>query len=385
MPDSDKFDPPTRFDAAAGGLLDVTAEPAEVLLHQNTVVVPMHRSDGLANEEVRLVDAGTGKLRTVVRATHHLPSGSRVEVRPALVAVDGTTSVLIPFLGETPGEGTTPGRFVIELLSVDPVAGTTNWTTTITIAPRTEAALPSDTDVSVVGATDGIGIIRLSSRNDESRALAVNLTTHTEAWRTQGFEAVAVADGVVAGTKPDKHSKYDEKILGVDARTGQQRWVSPRNTSVVTASSGGPTYFVATGYDNDGDRPFFDVMATATGRVVRSTLNLGAERRHLSACRYDDRSTTVCGSLDWVGALDATTGRWLWSFTKDNGRLVPTVTGAWHGAVYGRTDNGPLVLDARTGADRETRPGVAPSVVNGRLGVGPSKYGSGASVYPALG
>ncbi|MGW7361563.1 hypothetical protein ACWGI0_34355 [Streptomyces sp. NPDC054802] len=43
---------------------------------------------------------------------------------------------------------------------------------------------------------------------------------------------------------------------------------------------------------------------------------------------------------------------------------MPEVTAAWHGRVYGRTEAGPVVLDARTGEDVEVDPGVAPVAVN---------------------
>ncbi|MFD7446617.1 hypothetical protein [Streptomyces sp. NPDC059909] len=36
----------------------------------------------------------------------------------------------------------------------------------------------------------------------------------------------------------------------------------------------------------------------------------------------------------------------------------------WHGAVYGVTTDGPVILDARTGKDREVRPGAVPFEVD---------------------
>jgi hypothetical protein len=105
-----------------------------------------------------------------------------------------------------------------------------------------------------------------------------------------------------------------------------------------------------------------------------------------SECRYDEQAIAICSGGDWVGALDAQTGRWLWSITEGGGRLVPIVTGAWHGVVYGRTGNGPLVLDGKTGTDRETQPGIAPSVVNSSMAIGPWPGGNrGSSSYPVIG
>lgn len=70
---------------------------------------------------------------------------------------------------------------------------------------------------------------------------------------------------------------------------------------------------------------------------------------------------TVCStpgqdSTATATALDSTTGRLLWQLPdKASGRIAPSVTAIWHGAVYGSTENGAVVLDARTGADRDRR------------------------------
>ena len=68
-------------------------------------------------------------------------------------------------------------------------------------------------------------------------------------------------------------------------------------------------------------------------------------------------------------AVDAYNGTELWRITRDTGRVVPTVTTAWHGMVYGYTDNGPVVLDGRTGADHPTPSPDAPILVNGYFAI----------------
>lgn len=67
--------------------------------------------------------------------------------------------------------------------------------------------------------------------------------------------------------------------------------------------------------------------------------------------------------------------------------MTPTVTAVWHGAVYGYTDHGPIVLDATTGADRNDHPGIAPTLVDAYAGVvaavPPTAVAAG--VYPSGG
>ncbi len=104
-------------------------------------------------------------------------------------------------------------------------------------------------------------------------------------------------------------------------------------------------------------------------------------------CDYDGRSLTVCarGMFGAFAAAVDANGEWLWVLPDDSdGRVAPAVTTAWHGTVYGRTENGPLLLDATSGADRVERPGFAPHVVNEYLGVGLDEANN-LMVHPADG
>ncbi|MFF5491812.1 hypothetical protein [Streptomyces virginiae] len=87
-------------------------------------------------------------------------------------------------------------------------------------------------------------------------------------------------------------------------------------------------------------------------------------------CTYDRAATLVCTKGFAVVAVDAATGTLLWSLQDgDQGRTPPTVTAVWHGRVYGRGAGGPVVLDARTGADMPTKPEAVPLLVNGYVGL----------------
>ncbi|MFI9243988.1 hypothetical protein ACIGXF_15650 [Streptomyces sp. NPDC053086] len=52
---------------------------------------------------------------------------------------------------------------------------------------------------------------------------------------------------------------------------------------------------------------------------------------------------------------------------KQADRIAPKITTAWHGRVYGTTDNG-AVLDARTGMDLPS-PRVVPLLVDESAGI----------------
>lgn len=121
---------------------------------------------------------------------------------------------------------------------------------------------------------------------------------------------------------------------------------------------------------------------SASGGFVIVDARTGAVRAHPGPGAYvhlwhrdfDGTSVILCndrlfGQTHSIAALDATSMKWLWSITEaPEGRLVPEVTAVWHGAVYGRTTNGNVVLDARSGADRAT-PKLAPFLVNTCVGI----------------
>ncbi|MEU9111135.1 hypothetical protein AB0D04_04845 [Streptomyces sp. NPDC048483] len=69
-------------------------------------------------------------------------------------------------------------------------------------------------------------------------------------------------------------------------------------------------------------------------------------------------------------AYNSATGRTRWSLPDETaGRVTPTVTLVRQGLVYGTTENGPVVLDAATGEDKEDKPGLAPYAMDGYVAV----------------
>ncbi|GGO70367.1 PQQ-binding-like beta-propeller repeat protein [Nonomuraea cavernae] len=390
--DLKSIDPPTRFDAAAVAPLEVSTPAGEVLLHGTTAVVPIHGSNPTASsrEEIRLVDTRTNTVREVIKPTYPQPKLGTVIALPTLTSIRGRPTVLAPFLVEAPGQGTTPGRPLVEVVSIDPENGQIDWRTEIPIKGWTGMRGPSDVEVSFAGVTGGVGVLRivdpsLSARRGDTYAL--DLSSRKVRWSMRGFEARAVGAGVVTGQQPGSGPTPRVRVRGIDARTGRQRWASPRDAYLVQVFAAGPSKAVVRGHTDPAGKLYVEVVEIATGRAVTVTEEKpGKAPPRVLNCLYDEQATAVCSGSDWVGALDAQTGSWLWSITKGGGRLVPFVTGAWHGVVYGRTDNGPVVLDGRTGADRETQPGVAPSVVNSSMAIGPWPGGNlGSSVYPVIG
>ncbi|MGC0314808.1 hypothetical protein [Kitasatospora acidiphila] len=124
------------------------------------------------------------------------------------------------------------------------------------------------------------------------------------------------------------------------------------------------------------------LLDAATGH---SALDLGGGLAG-SRCWYDDRSVIVCATDSATVAVNATDGHPLWSLPDDtHHRVAPKVSAAWHGQVYGTTENGPVILDARTGADRPGSPTIAPLLVDGYVGLALGDKQFELLAYPTTG
>ncbi|GAA4965297.1 PQQ-binding-like beta-propeller repeat protein [Actinoplanes utahensis] len=294
-------------------------------------------------------------------------SGRYAPTPPVLVDDGGRARVVTAFAATVRGEGTTAPRPVVEVLTVDAAGG----------EEVARAELPADPDAdreqpAVVGAHGSTVVLRIGADTT-----AVDITTGKVVWKRAGFTAQAVADGLVVGENEDL-----TVMRALDVAGGGQKWQS-KPYRLVEVAPASPKVFTATGTDSAG-REVFQLVEAASGRVLDSSV-ADSPIAYEVDCVWDQASVTVCQTgrpQQWVSAFDDT-GKWLWELPAD-GRVAPRVTTAWHGAVYGTTDNGPVVLDARSGADRETRPGAAPVLVNESFGVGPLPETDVQQAHPAL-
>jgi hypothetical protein len=221
-------------------------------------------------------------------------------------------------------------------------------------------------------------------------------------WSADGVAVDALlADGPAGGTAlgiataPGESRAYaDSGVVGLDVVTGLRRFGGGPGDEVLRdprIAPAGPGLAVVSG--RTGATTLSAPSATlrfvdARGATVRS-VDVGRSYTP-PRCVWDEATTTVCGGDTQVFAVDAATAAPLWQLPDPAAnRVAPRMTTAWHGAVYGTTVNGPVVLDARTGADRDSRPGAAPVLVDAYLGLGAEAggvagFGGGASITPAV-
>jgi outer membrane protein assembly factor BamB len=372
-PTRQSFDPPIRFDPTAQPLGQ--GRDQDVLLYDQTAFVA-------GETGTTVTDLLTGKAAATLAPAHppvQRPGGLGKPVghTPMLVQRAGKPAVVIPYAVQIPASGTTAAKQAVQLLVADAGTGAQ-------LAELSVAATPAEGDgdftavaaeyVTVVGAQGNTLVLTVGKQV----TVGVDLTTGSVLWRNTALQAVTVlGDTVVGLTAPD--AGLAQKVIGVGVSDGTRRWstATVRNAELAAA---GPAYAVLLAEQDGGKRLY--VRVSGDGKLTdRAT---GAYPSGL-VCRYDQAAVTVCTlGTALVFALDATSGKQLWQLPA-TGRTAPAVTAVWHGAVYGTAGDKPLVLDAKTGVDREPSPGLAPVAVSGYAGVTSATQDRSLSAYPAIG
>ncbi|MFG2287509.1 PQQ-binding-like beta-propeller repeat protein [Streptomyces sp. NPDC048595] len=363
-PSGTSYDPPQKFaeqgaalpQAAAGDSISLGGtirKPPPLVLHGTRAYVA-------AADSLQAVDTGTGKATSTVRPRHKSVADKDTAPAAPVLTQDGR-HVLTPFLVEFPGKGTTPSRAGVELDAVDTTTGKASWTLDLDDLPSW-AGQPA-TQVRVVGTTQRNAVISVTN-GEHGATYAVDLAGGTSTWHNDKVAAAAViGDTAVAVTSKDG---VRQRVVGLDInQDGRQKW-SKLDGYELTVRPAGPYLVAIIGIDyNSGDS-----IGVLLKPVGSKAADLAGDVSGLT-CHYDDARITVCQTEELrTLAFDAATGKELWSLPDKGGnRVAPTVTAAWHGVVYGTTSNGPVALDAKTGADRSVSPGAAPVAVNEYTGV----------------
>jgi hypothetical protein len=401
-------DPPTAFGPASGTLLRGTSATIgnsyssgygtapELPVALDGTTIWFANSGGLARAD------SSGASTPVV-----LPPGRWVAGAPR--PVPGAGLVLAASATTVPGSGTTPPGLALEALAVtrtstgDP---TVAWTAAAPLPWSDSQRSVRTTVTGVAAAGDGHRVAVLTAATSTRRAsLAVDLDTRRVLWVADGVVAGAVLDGrapdgqplpgatvpagsqgatvVGAAVPAGGGSGYTpSSVVGLDVVTGARRFVADEGSTAVTVTRAGPSSATVGGRRGGNARAFLTVLG-ADG-TPRPDIDLGTASS-APRCVWDEASVTVCSGSNRTFALDAVSAQLLWSLPAA-GLIPPQVTTAWHGAVYGTTVNGPVVVDGRTGRDRNPTPGAAPAVVDGYLGIGPgSGLLGGVAITPATG
>jgi outer membrane protein assembly factor BamB len=367
-----KYDPPTKFGSAGAAL------PPEANIGTTTfggyiaAGLPVTLSGSVAyvaaSDSVQAVDLTSGaQLWRVVPTDKPVSAdGQRHVPGPFVVAgTNGGSTVYCAFAVTVAGKGTTPSQLAMELQAIDPATGKALWSATV---PQQDQSKQYATEAASVVGVDADAVVVAETDEFGSATYAISPTTHQQLWAKDKFVPDVLLDGTVVGvSRPDSVTGL---VTAFDAATGTQRWAwSDRKYTAAHFTQAGPDMVAFSGKDYDSLKPVSEFSDPKTGKTL-ATANLVGD------CVYDQQATAICAANDGaVGqqlqAFDATNGHPLWQL-PDSGsnRIAPRVTAVWHGAVYGTTSNGAVILDAHTGADKQDSPGLAPSVVDEYFGRG---------------
>lgn len=363
-----KGDAITLPESASRGEHDKAApmlRPLPVALHKGVAYIA--RPDGL--DVVSGYQRGTPvtikpqytpgtKLKYVTRW------GENPAQAPLITSYEGRTLVLSTLVTEKAGTGTTASRAMLELMATDADTAKKAWFAEIDLGASdhtldrrlSSAVLGRSGDTVVVSAFDKI--------------FGIDLKTQKHAWTAKGtYEqrrgAAVVGDMVVAVRSGEF---FRGTVVGLRPADGSEAWVSPRTGDAVSTAG---TDAVMAMEDGEEYTTVPHLLDAATGKIRRVL----PEEAPGSDCRYDGTSVAVCARGEFgegeLAAYDFKTGKELWRLPDEAGtRVVPNVTLVQEGLVYAFTDNGPTVLDAATGEDKEAQPGIAPYATDGHVGLG---------------
>ncbi|MFJ2825936.1 hypothetical protein ACIO7M_33245 [Streptomyces toxytricini] len=291
--------------------------------------------------------------------------------------------VLTTFFVHQPGAGTQAPRAFMEFTAIPTAAGAAPWRLPMDL-PEWAKESQSPVVATVVGASGKVAVFTLSATKSASTTTtyAVDLDSHRVLWTKDLFRAASVTGGIVTGEKWDKKGGDYTAAAGYDLATAAEKWRAEDRTNVDVMPAG-PHLILATAVNKDDYRVRYrQLLDPATGQVKRDL----PDDLPGSDCAHDGAGTLVCTGRDTVWAVDDTSGALRWQLPDKNaGRIAPQVTAVWHGRIYAKATDGPLTLDARTGADLPTRPGLAPYLVNEYTGLALSETDRSLTAYPTSG
>jgi hypothetical protein len=380
------YDPPSRFDTGRGTALprDADATPLPAVLRGFDAFLAL--PDGL-----QVLDTRDGSVRATLAPAAAAVGDSAVPPgigaggdQPAASAsvqltgtppgppisatVAGRPAVVAAYPVQVAGHGTTLGHEAVQVLALDADSLATLASPRIDLPVSLQATDQLRT-VRPVATSGGLLVVVVELGVDHVPATyALDLATGRVVWQLPGFAAGALAGASVIGIQGDGSAGFGVAAVGVV--DGARRWVAAGAAArSATVWPAGPALVAAQTTDPGTGARTLVLLDPVTGSVRASQPGQGE-----LTCRFDEARTVVCyqgeSGQTWAAGFDAATGQRLWQLPDAAaGRVAPRVSTAWHGVVYGSTDAGTVALDARSGADRQVDPGLAPDLVNAYVGL----------------
>ncbi|MGW4482359.1 outer membrane protein assembly factor BamB family protein [Amycolatopsis sp. NPDC004368] len=384
-------DPPTAFDTGAGVGLPAEALRANVAGNVVSTFTTLRDRTAyiITQTALNAVDVLTGRQKWTVPVVgkpgdpynQSTPFVNETGPRPPAVG-DKLAVGAVPVL--MPEQGTTPAYITLSVVAADKNSGTKAWQADIKVSDDQYADAGNAT-TQVVAVTDK-AVVASYSQDDDHITAALDPATGKTLWQRKDYLAGSLHGDVLVGTDFNvAENDSMTQATALDLTTGQQKWIGARESYGLTMIQADPALVVANRTDYGSGHAFLLFLDPATGAEktkVEGAHGFGTQT--YGECLYDQQSVLTCEEDGVLTGYDAKTAAKLWSLPDQAAnRVAPSVTVAWHGALYGKTQGGqPIVLDAKTGKDRATdNVGAAPVLVSSYAGVGVDDDGN-PKAYP---
>lgn len=344
------------------------------------------------------------------------------------MSADGAT-VAAAYVQLNKGSGTTKDTTTLVGIGVDAKTGKQKWKVSAPIKGD-DASSAGDARTRVVGFDGDTAVVTYSG--DASYGAAISLADNKVLWdvtREVGCELqcdadnslpVIAAEGVFVVGSQLPHDPTDNvtpityTLDGYSMKTGKRVWRQPdasaeqddkkkwsysdtkadwlvgaNRLAVMTHTEVDPPG--AEEYSNM--RGALQIRQLSDGKLVDTILGIPVSMGGSGdtiRCAGDQGKLAACWdgvSSDWVFAFDPQTGKELWELPDEKaGRESLTVGPLFQGMLYGKSSNGPVILDLRTGKDKVTDPGPGSNQVAAVSEFGAMALGdNGAEFFPATG
>ncbi len=293
--------------------------------------------------------AGQGQPWTVPPAEAETTTITAL-TEPMPVQLDGKDVVAIAYVQSVTGSGTQKAKGQVLFQWIDPADGKKVAEVAADLTPLLGPGATGDNvvDQAYDAAT---GQIVIGVHPDTATAKSGGIFTVFADPKTQksslipSFEPAGVLNGVVAGVNGgDAAGRGTTTILIADAATGKITKQFPTKQASLWSAGHGSKRAYVSGSTSGGDK-FSNVVYSidiATGAVVPIPAQV-VDHLMKFRCLGDEANAVVCvegaGNSSEIIGIDDTTGKKTWGYTdKAANRIVPDVTAAFHGVVYGQTD-----------------------------------------------
>ncbi|ONI83000.1 hypothetical protein ALI144C_18305 [Actinosynnema sp. ALI-1.44] len=363
-PERKAFDPPKVFEKTEAKFKLSSFNDEQV----PTVTLHDGNLYGLNDQAVVAMDGLTGDVMWSAPATIKVSTGA--DPTAPVVYKD---RVYAAINGSKPAQGTAPSVPQVEVMALDLKTGKADWNTVIDIDLGNKLSTGKGRPT-VAGVTDTSVVV---SYFDDSaslgRTFAVDANSHQVRWTKDMFLAAEVDSGVVVGSGGKPLIGEQRTTAGLAEADGAQKWsidtggypakLMPISPKVVASS--------LKIYSNGDNK--FDIIDVTTGKPLYSkTTEVSSMSSYEVTCFYDDQSLVICdarGERTFAYDANSVGATPLWEITKTANRVVPNLTAAYHGMVYGFGANDPVAIDGKTGKDAPDAPGAAPALVDKYLAV----------------